>query len=1042
MTRRQDHGFAVTDLRAECTQDLLGTEVRSPRLSWRVEAGGRGVVQARYRIRAADDAERLAAGGPFLWDSGDVDSRDSFDIRYGGSPLQSMQRTWWDVEVADASGRVARSEPAWFESGLLSHGDWRGEWLEVEDELAAADRKAGLAWIWSDEALDPRLHAFRLDFSAPPDLVDAEILVAGKDDLVGVWLNGEAAPLPVPAYWGTLRHIKGQVAPGANSLCVAVRAETEGFFPPDGGALAALLRLYRADGSIARVVSDTSWRVAADPPADWHCATFDSSAWDRAAPAATRRLGDPRPAEPAMLLRTAFAARERPVRARLYATALGAYEAWINGEPVADSVLAPEVSVAGHHVFYQCYDVGRLVGAGDNVLGIIVADGFYASAFGWRMERYSLGSAPRRLLAQLRLDYADGSSDWITTGPGWRIAESAISVADIYSGVVRDARRERDGWDRTGYDASGWRTATVGRAPDTRLVAQTSPPLRRTRALRAATVTETAPGCFIFDFGQNFAGWARLRATGAAGTSVTLQYAEILRDDGTVDQSNLRRAEAADRFVLRGDSDAEIFEPTFTYHGFRYVQVEGYPGTPGVEDVEGIVVNSDCRETGTMDFESPLLGKIWQNAFWSQRSNFFGVPTDCPQRDERLGWLGDIQVFLDAAAFNMDVDPFSRRFLSEVRAAQFEDGGYPIVVPVPRSFPEVVTAGWSEAGIILPHGLWQRYGDTSVIDENWAAMERWMNFVARNNPDGIWRNDRGLDLGDWLSVDARWPDEETTPRVLCATAYWALCARMMAEMADGSGRAEAAARYRKRFEQIQAAFAEELLTADGVAGNGSQTSQVLALHADLVPQEQKSAAVRVLVEEIASRGMKLSTGFLGTPYLLDVLADAGEMATVRDLLLQTEYPSWGYMALSGATTVWERWNADVGDIAMNSYNHYALGAVIGFFYRRLAGIAPAAPGFRRIAVRPLWLPEIGRIAAAYDSLVGRIATRIEGDTEGLASLQLTVPANCTAEVELPAEFAWREGHHPIDTATDLLSCRSDGNALCVTVGSGHYRFHR
>jgi len=350
-----------------------------------------------------------------------------------------------------------------------------------------------------------------------------------------------------------------------------------------------------------------------------------------------------------------------------------------------------------------------------------------------------------------------------------------------------------------------------------------------------------------------------------------MRFAEILRREGIVDQSNLRRADATDTFFLRGDPSGETFEPSFTYHGFRYVEVTGFPGNPTPDDLEAIVVFSDCEETGTMKFDNPLLQQIWQNALWSQRSNFFAVPTDCPQRDERLGWMGDIQVFLDAAAFNMDVDAFIRRYLREVRAAQFDNGGYPVVLPAPRSFPEVVTAGWSEAGVILPHGLWQRYGDTAAIEENWDAMERWMDYVARDNPDHVWRNDRGLDLGDWLSVDARLPDDETTPRVLCATAYWALCARMMAEMADATGRIEAATRYRNLFEKIKHAFGDELITPDGVAGNGSQTSQVLALYMDLVPDELRSSAAGVLAREIAGRGMKLSTGFLGTPYLLDVL---------------------------------------------------------------------------------------------------------------------------------------------------------------------------
>lgn len=1038
-----DLDFRVTDLRAENTRNLLGTEVCVPRLSWRIEAGERGIDQASYRIRAAADPASLAARTSLLWDSNTVHGSETFDVPYGGPPLTSMRRIWWDVEAVDNHGRAARSEPAWMETGPLSPDDWRADWIDAEDELSAADREAGLTWIWSAEPLDPRLHGFRVDFSAPSDLVNAKILVSGKDELVALWINGQPAELPTRLYWGTLQPIHSRLRPGRNSLCLAVRADTKSFWPPDGGAVGALLRLHRASGEVDRVVSDSTWRVMADPPAGWHAEGFDASNWKPAQPSGCRAFGDPRPAEPVMLLRTDFAAKGHPVGARLYATALGAYEARINGQPVADNILAPEASVVKSHLLYQCYDVGHLVTSGDNVLAFAVADGFYASAFGWRMERYGFGPAPRRLLAQLRLDFADGTSQWIGTGSHWRICESAVTAADIYGGETRDARLEREGWDRPGYDDSGWRAAIVGAEPDSRLVAQTSPPVRARHSMRAVSVSQPSEGRFVFDFGQNFSGWVRLRVQGDAGTRITLRYAEILRADGTVDQLNLRRAEATDCFVLRGDAKEETFEPRFTYHGFRYVEVQGYPGTPTDDDIEGVVVYSDCRETGTMEFESPLLGRIWENALWSQRSNFFAVPTDCPQRDERLGWMGDIQVFLDAAAFNMEVDPFIRRYLREARAAQFDDGGYPVVVPVPLSYPDIVTAGWSEAGVILPHGLWWRYGDTAVIEENWDAMERWMAFVARHNPDHIWRNDRGMDLGDWLSVDGKEVrDAETTPKVLCATAYWAHCAQLMAEMAGATGRAKAAERYRSTFEGIKEAFERELVTPDGVAGNGSQTSQVLALYMNLVPNELRHAAARILAEEIAARGMKLSTGFLGTPYLLDALADEGELATVSNLLLQTEFPSWGYMVSCGATTVWERWNSDVGDVSMNSYNHYALGAVVGFFYRRLAGIAPAAPGFRRIAVRPIWLPEVGRVAARYESCVGLIATRIDGDDDGLSELDLTVPPNCIAEIELPSGFDWREGRKPLSDRADILSCRVDGGVVRAEVGSGEYRFVR
>jgi alpha-L-rhamnosidase len=1031
----------AVDLRSDYVTGLLGTEAEHPRLSWRVEGAERGAVQSHYRIRAAASVAALEAGG-LLWDSGVVESGASFDIAYGGPALAAMQRIWWRVEIDGG----AVSEPAWFEAGLPSPADWRGDWIEAEDSLAAADRAACVSWVWGETSLDARPHAFRLDFEAPADVVRAEILIAGKDHLRGVWVNGAASPLDRPfgwdthlPFWGTLAPYEGVVVPGHNSVCALVEADVEGFFPVDGGAFAAVIRLHRADGGIERVTG-SAFRVLADPPMGWTAPNFDAHDWAPVVPSTSWAQGDPRPSEPAMLLRTGFTV-DRPVAAaRLYATALGAYDARINGRRVSDAILAPEMTVAKSHILYQCYDVTELLAAGENALGAIVGDGWYASPFGWRIERYSFGPAPRRFRAMLRIDYEDGGSEWVTTGPDWKIGASPILLSEIYDGETYDARLEQPGWDAPRFDDGGWAPVKVGAAPDARLVAQTAPALERMGVRRAISIAEPAPGRFVFDFGQNFSGWVRIRAKGPAGTEIGAKFAELLGADGTADLSNLRLAKATDHFILAGTGGEEMFEPHFTYHGFRYVEVTGYPGVPTAEDIEGVIVHSACREVGSMTFrDAPLLQTIWNNALWSQRSNFFSVPTDCPQRDERMGWMGDIQVFLDAAAFNMEVDPFIRRFLMEARAAQRPDGAYPIVVPQPLSYPDVVTAGWSEAGIILPWQLWQRYGDTAVIDENWAAMEAWMGFVARGNPDHVWRHDRGLDLGDWLSVDAVKPDDETTPRILCATAYWAWSTELMADMAEASGRAGDAARYRDLRAKIGAAYTAEFIAADGVCGNGSQTSQILSLAFGLVPDAQRAAAAEVLAADIAARGMKLSTGFLGTPYLLDVLADAGKLGEVAALLLQTGYPSWGYMPEQGATTMWERWNGDTGDLAMNSYNHYAFGAVVGFFYRRLAGIAPAAPGFSRIAARPLWLPAVGRVTASFDSPVGMIAAETDGDAEGLTRYALTVPANAVAEVELPARD-WAEGGTPLEAHPDIRDFARTASHVRFTVGSGAYDF--
>jgi len=1035
----------VVDLRAEYTVELLGTQVAAPRLSWRIESEARGTRQRRYRVRAALDAAALAAGDT-VWDSGAIVSDATIDVPYAGPPLGPMQRLWWDVEIETIDRRTARAAPSWFETGPLELEDWRGDWLEAEDNAARADRLAGVTWVWGDTSLDARPHGFRIDFDAPEDVIGADVLLSGKDHLRGVWINGVASPLDRPfdwdtylPFWGTLARYEGAIVPGRNSICALVEADTSGFFPVDGGAFAALIRIHHADGSCTRITSSAA-RVQPEPAAGWTGKDFPAGRWPAVQPSTSWAQGDPRPSEPAMLLRTDFAARAKLVSARLYATALGAYQARINGRPVGEAILAPEITVAKDHLLFQTYDVTDMVEVGANTLAAIVGDGWYASPFGWRLERYGFGPAPRRFRAMLRLDYADGRAEWVATGPGWKLAPSPIVSSEIYDGETYDARREQPGWDAPGFDASGWPEARIGAEPATRFIAQTSPALRRIGTLRAVSISEPQPGRFVFDFGQNFSGWARIRATGPAGSRITARFAELLCADGTADMSNLRVARATDTVILAGH-DNETFEPHFTYHGFRYVEIEGYPGTPGRDDVEGVLVHSAARETGVMEFAEPLLAQFWRNALWSQRSNFFAVPTDCPQRDERMGWTGDIQIFLDAAAFNMEVDPFIRRFLEEVRAAQRPDGGLPIVVPQPLSFPDVVTAGWSEAGIVLPWQLWQRYGDTAVIDENWPAMTGWMDYVVRHNPDHVWRHDRGLDLGDWLSVDAIKPDDETTPRVLCATAYWAWSAELMAEMARATGRFDEAGHYAALREAIGAAYSQAFVAADGRCGNGSQTSQVLSLYMNLVPPPLRDAAAELLGADIRARGMKLSTGFLGTPYLLDVLTDAGRLEEVTELLLQTGYPSWGYMVSQGATTMWERWNGDTGDLSMNSYNHYAFGAVVGFFYRRLAGIAPAAPGFRRIAVRPLWLPRIGRVAARYESQLGTIATEVDGDVDGMTRFALTVPANTVADVELPGA-AWREGGEPLNVHPCINNLGEAESVTRFEVGSGNYAFAR
>jgi alpha-L-rhamnosidase len=525
---------------------------------------------------------------------------------------------------------------------------------------------------------------------------------------------------------------------------------------------------------------------------------------------------------------------------------------------------------------------------------------------------------------------------------------------------------------------------------------------------------------------------------------VELRFAELLLPDGTVDQTNLRAARARDVYTLRGDPGGENYEPHFTYHGFRYVQVDGYPGIPRAEDLQGIVIFSDLPLTGQLAIDNPLLQRLWKNTLWSQRSNFVGIPTDCPQRDERLGWMGDANVFWDAAAYNMDVAAFTRRFMQDVRDAQSADGAFADYAPAAERlvlFEHGAAPGWADGGVTLPWTAWQRYGDTGIIDENWDAMQRYIRFIHSRNPDYLWRHGRANDYGDWLALDAKQPGDPTTPKELIGTATWAHSVSCLIDMAIASGRVDDASRYRAMRDELERSFAATFVRGDGTIGNGSQTGYILALRYQLVPMAVRAAAAKHLVADIQKRGNLLSTGFLGTPSSLDVLCDAGYTQLAYDLLLRTQFPGWGYMIAKGATTIWERWNGDVGDVSMNSFNHYALGAICGFMFRRIAGIDSTQPGFRAFRFRPMLDARVTRGGARYESVMGRIATnwRRNGDH---FSLELAVPPNVSAEVHLPAALGAfiSEGGRDFRARKDLQLLRREDDATVLLVGSGEYRF--
>ena len=1018
----------------------LGIHNQRNRLSWQVIDERKGARQVAYRVGIASSTARAAAGIFDLWDSGRVESGQCFDIPYAGQPLTSRQRAWWTVTVWTGAATPITSPVAFWEMGLLTPADWQGDWVAAEDALTRSDRNAGFPWLAGPAAGGAQ--AYRLAFDLPePATVTIFIAMSAAARLS---LNGRAVALPEPNpnAWAPIPPVRLDLPlpAGRHLLVLAVSAQKE---PDEHGTRAAML--VRASWPDGRLLYFGAAQVetSGHPLDDLAQASTPVDIWTKAV--ASDKVA-PFPPGPAWLLRRDFTVTGAVAAARLYTTALGLYEAELNGSRIGDALLTPEFTDYRKRALYRVNDVTSTLGQGENVLGAWLGEGWYGGTVA-PGGRLSFGPAPLRFMAQLEIVYTDGRRQIVCSDDQWQIAPAPITLAGIYSGEDYDARLEQPGWSAPGFKTTRprWEQAERAPTPPCHLSGAVAQPIRRVARLAPKTVTSLGSDRYVLDFGQNFAGWVRARVQGRSGQTVSLRFAELLNKDGSIDQSNLRGARAADIYTLRGDPAGETYEPRFTYHGFRYVEIAGLGTTPRPEDFTGIVIHSDLAETGELTLGSYIPQRLWQNGVWSQRSNFMGIPTDCPQRDERLGWMGDAHVFWDAAAYNMDVAAFTARFMGDVEDAQHSDGGYADFAPDASGGQSPDTGsspGWSDAGVALPWTVWWRYGDTAIIDTHWASMERYMASILAGNPDLIWSHGRGNDYADWLALDAKHPGDPTTPKDLVGTAMWKASADAMADMAAATRRDADAQRYRALARDMAQAFGQRFVGPGGTVGNGSQTGYIQALRFGLLPPDLRAAAAGHLVADIHRRGVLLSTGFLGTPYCLDVLADAGESQLLHDLLLRTAYPSWGYMIAHEATTIWERWNGDGGDRSMNSFNHYALGAVAGFMYRRIAGIDATAPGFSQFRFDPVYDPRMRTGGGRYASRSGLITTCWEWDDRAGFTLDLQVPASTRAEVVLPAAtISGIRGGNRLLPAALRQGRQAAPNRITLELPAGRYSFH-
>lgn len=817
------------------------------------------------------------------------------------------------------------------------------------------------------------------------------------------WTVGDAPGWRQSAYRLHLRHEDG-------------RTETHEAASPDQVLVpwpfASLTSRQRVAVSASVADASGSW---SEPSVETHleAGLLDPTDW-RAHPVGAIWNEDPdaddrRPA----LVRRGFSVGARLARARLYVTAHGLYEAEINGIRVGTDTLSPGWTVYGKRLRYFTHDVTDLLHVGENAVGAWLGDGWYRGRLGWRAAFRNIYGNDLSFLAQLELTYADGTRETVSTDTSWRAAPSPILRSGIYDGEDYDAREEQTGWSTPDFDDAGWQPVQARHRDPATLVAPTSPPVRCTQEVHPIAALTSPSGTRILDFGQNLVGRVRIRVHGEAGRTVTLRTAEVLQE-GEIYTRPLRGARSTDSYTLAGRTAGEEWEPRFTFHGFRYVEVTGWPGDLDDAVAAGAltarVLHSDLERTGWFTSSDPALNRLHENVVWSMRGNFVDIPTDCPQRDERVGWTGDIQVFGPTASFLYDVSGMLTGWLRDVAVEQLPDGTVPWYVPVIPAHhmwtPIRPGAAWGDVATLLPWTLFESFDDVGLLEAQYDSARRWVDLVTDlAGPDRLWNT--GFQLGDWLDPAAppHDPADARTDRHLVASAYFARSTRVLSIMAARTGRADDARRYADLADEVRTAFAAEYIDADGRMSSDAQTAYALALSFDLIPDDDRRRfAADRLAQLVAEAGSRIATGFVGTPLITHALSDHGHVERAYDLLLERGCPSWLYQVDMGATTIWERWDSMLPDGSVNpgtmtSFNHYALGAVADWLHRTVAGLAPAEPGYRRIRFAPRPDPRLSSASARHLTPYGEasIAWRHEGTS---LRVEITVPPGASGILDL------------------------------------------
>lgn len=1043
----------VTQLRCEYRTNPLGLDVVRPRLSWVNTSAQRGASQTAYEIIIASTPELLAKNQGDRWKTGKVTSDQQNQIEYNGSQLTSGAICYWKVRTWDQSDQPGEwSQSAMWSMGQLKPEDWKAQWIgndaayQSSPEVTAENKQMslkGLKWVQmpKKEGKVGGDTYLRREIEIPADRILKRatwVLYAFNECRATV--NG--VPVGNAAHWEASERldVTKTLKPGRNTLGLVV-THTDPYLPAAIGQLV----LQFETGEPVLVPLDASWKVTQQAAPGWMTAGFDESTWRSAElldspPWGRSPMKSDLPRMPVPYLRKEFTVAGPVKRATAYVSALGIYDLRINGQAVSHDVLAPGWTNFKKRAHYQTYDVTRLITQGNNALGAILGDGWYASSLA-HYDRRNLYNGRPRFILQLELELADGTIQRVCSDDTWKTAFGPLRHADLLIGCEYDSRLAMPGWDRPGFNQQNWTPVAVGeelpkdKKSTVVLQASMAEPARVIEELPAKSISEPRPGCWTFDLGQNMVGWVRLKVSGPDGRRITVRHSEMLNPDGTLYTAALRSCPATDYYITSGQGE-EIFEPFGTFHGFRYVEIRGLETKPELSMVTGLVVHTPMDRTGSFESSHPLLNQLYSNQVWGQKGNYLEVPTDCPQRDERMGWTGDTQFFAPTAAYNFNVANFFTRWLQNCRDDQNADGSFPHVIP--GILGGGGSTAWSDAPILCTYNIYRNYGDTRLIVDQYASMERYMQWLEGKTKDGITTVGG---FGDWLNAGGGAKKE------VMDTAYHAYLLKIMSEMAGAIGRTEDAARYSQRCDEIKKAFAREFIQPDGTIKDSSQTAYALAFTMDLLPPETREKAADKFVQEIKRFNDHLATGFIGTPRLLPGLSQAGLDKEAYKLLLTDTYPSWLFPVKNGATTMWERWDGwtpdkGFGNIGMNSFNHYAFGAVGEFLYGYVGGIQPASPGYKTIKIRPVIGAGLSFANTSLESPYGRISSAWKTEADGL-QLDVTIPPNTTATIHVPTTDAASvtESGKPAAKASHVKFLRQEAGCAVYEVGAGTYQFH-